>query len=187
MKRYIACSRDENKYDLSPGDSVTVYASTGYANYEGILEDIYTNKYNVQIARVSTKHGYENVPLSSVIPSQRDYFYSLSLDDILTEEFLSEMGFKDDAMWCDRVRVPRVDADPSIENTVGYDVYVAPNGSRYRVIITEYVSKHRSTTSYRDESKLALGNPKLDDAIDMMKSASEVVVNFAGYQRIFNR
>lgn len=188
MKRYIKSAK-QAYYDFQIGDIVTVYnGMQGYANYDGEIVDIYTNSHDVVMAVVRSRSGDKDVSLSSIIPSQRDYFYSLSISDILSTAFLAKMQFKNDSMWCDRVNASRVDRDPSIENTVGYDAYISPGRSGYDVSITEYVSKNYSTTSYsQDAGNLPLTDPIFDEAFDIMRSSNKVVVNFAGYQRVFER
>lgn len=188
MKRYIKSAK-QTYYDFQIGDTVTVYEGKhGYANYDGKIVDIYTNSHDVVMAVVRCRRGDINVPLSSIIPSQRDYFYSLSISDILSTAFLAKMQFENDSMWCNRVHASRVDRDPSIENTVGYDAYISPSRSGYDVSITEYVSKNYSTTSYnQDAGNLPLTDPIIDEALDIMQSSNKVVVNFAGYQRVFER
>lgn len=185
MKLYVKASR--NIYSFEPGDQVTVYEGAhGYANYDATFVETYQNRYGVDMAVVRTKGGDKNIALSSIIPSQHAYFYSLSLDDVLTKDFVAGMIYKDDAMWCDRINASRVDRDASIENIVGYDAYIAHYPSGYRVAITEYISKNYSTTSESDDrDRLSIDDPMITEALDILKSAPKVVVNFAGYQRIF--
>jgi len=188
MKRYIRSSTAPT-YDFDLGDTVTVYNGThGYANYDGEIVYLYINRYDVAMARVRSRSGDHDVALSSIIPSQRAYFYSLTINDVLTKDFISKMKFKDDSMWCDRVNSSRVDHDVSIENTVGYEAYIASYTSGYRVCITDYISKHYTVTrEIEDESGLSVNDPMITEALDILKSAPEVVVNFAGYQRIFKK
>ena len=188
MKRYIRSSTA--KYSFEPGANVTVYEGKfGYANWEGTFVDSFINRYGVEMAKVRREYGEEeNIPMSSIIPSQKKYLYSLDFDDVVTKEFVSSMVFKDDSIWCHRISVPRVDKNPSMENVVGYDALIVHYDSGYRVNITTYISKNYSTTKEsEDESRLSIDDPMIDEALEILRSADKVIVDFAGYQRVFTK
>ena len=190
MKRWIHASSDTNS--VSIGDEVTVYSGThGYANYDGTLIDTEVNKYGVEVGVVDTGKRIEKVPMSSIIPSEKRYFYSLKLDDVLTSEFVAKMIHRDDSMWCDRIKYPRVDRDLGMENVVGTEAHIQatkPGEQDYRVVVVSYIDKHGSTDrDIIDEWHIGLNDPLVDEALDVMSKANEVVVNFAGYQRIFKQ
>ena len=190
MKRWIHASLDLQP--LQEGDAVTVYNGThGYSNYDGVLIDEEINKYGVKIAVVDTGKRIEKVPMSSIIPSQKKYFRSLTIDDVTTKEFIAQMIYKDDSIWCDKIRYDRVDRDTNMENVVGVDAMiktVREGEQNYRVVISDYISKHGSiTTDTQDEWDVKLDSRLIYEALDILKRAKEVVVNFAGYQRVFKR
>ena len=182
MKRYI-----KSNQVLQVGDEVTVYeGKVGYANYDGVLVDIYTNKYGSEMGVVETRGGYDDVHLTSIIPSQKKYFYSLTRDDILQKSFVKKLVNRDDSMWCRKIPCKRVDRDNSIENIVGYEADIIRESNGFRVVITNYISKHyEETRDIRDEHQLSADDPMIDEALDILKTAPEVIVNFAGYQRKF--
>lgn len=192
MKRYIRCST--NKYNFQPGDKVTVYESkVGYANYDAEFISSYINKYGVEIAVIEPyRSGYKEVPYSYIIPSEKEYFYSLTLKDVLNPGFIRKLNHKDDSIWCRKIPYKRVDRDTSIENVVGSeaDIICTKSGSepRFRVVIIDYISKHGSTDrDITDEYGLAADDGLVQDALSILKNAPEVIVNFAGYQRTFRR
>ena len=192
MKRYVKASH--NIYSFEPGEQVTVYNGTyGYSNYEATFLETEINRHGVEMAVVESRaRGQHQVPLSSIIPSQYQYFKSLTFDDVVSKSFVKKMIYDDDSMWCDRIRVSRVDRDASIENLVGCEAHIMGPGNfqnrGYRVCIIEYISKHYDTTKdYTDKYNLSVNDPLIDEALDILKSADKVVVNFAGYQRIIEK
>ena len=149
MKRWIhAATSNKVNCSVNIGDDVTVYeGKVGYANYDGVLVDTKVNKYGVEIGVVDTGNRIKEVPMSSVVPSEKKYFYSLKLSDVLTKEFISQMTHKDDSIWCSKIRYSRVDRDTNMENVVGSQAdiqAVKPGEQDYRVIIMTYISKHGS-------------------------------------------
>ena len=152
MKRMIIAANETNADDFAPfhyGDEVTVYeGKVGYANYDGVLVDTYVNNYGVKIGVVETKGGYDDVPYSSIIPSQKKYFYSLSIDDVLQKSFIKKLVNKDDSVWCRKIPYKRVDRDAGMENIVGCEADIMYESSSnpgyysgYRVVIIQYISK----------------------------------------------
>lgn len=187
MKRWIHASSD-----VEIGDKVTVYESkVGYANYDGTLVDVETNKHGVEIGVIDTGKRTTKVPMSYIIPSEKEYFHSLTLDDVLTKKFVSELVHKDDSMWCDKIKYSRVDPDLGMENVVGSEANIQaikPNEQDYRVIVISYISKHGSVDrDITDEWHVGISDPLIDDALGILSNANEVVVNFAGYQRVFKK
>lgn len=199
MKRYIRCST-LNKYGIQPGDPITVYNSKeGYTNYEADFIESYINRDGHEIAIIEKprERGQDEVYYNQIIPSQRDYFYSLTLSDVLTPEFVASMVHNKDSIWCKNVRYSRVDRDMSIENVVRNDAYIGCSNHsgtcmvdtpRFKVSIVSYISKHGSID--RDvicEYDLLAGDELVYEALDVLRHADEVVVNFAGYQRTLRR
>ena len=192
MKRYLKCST--NKYNFRSGDRVTVYeGKVGYANYDTTFIDSYLNSHGVEVALVEGSFGKtKEVPYSCIIPSEKEYFYSLTIEDVLTPEFVAELNHKDDSMWCKKISYKRVDRDQSIENTVGSDADIIctnpGENPKYRVVIIDYISKHYNVDrDITDESGLTADDELIYDALDILKHADEVIVNFAGYQRTFRK
>lgn len=192
MKRMIIATRGTDPDDFSPfhwGDEVTVYESkVGYANYDGVLVDTYVNEHGVKIGVVETEGGYHDVPYSYIVPSQKKYFYSLNIDDVLQKSFINKLVNKDDSIFCKKIPYKRVDRDASMENVVGCEADIISYNDGFRVVITQYISKHYDVTrDIQDERGLSVNDPMIDEALSILKTAPEVIVNFAGYQRTFKR
>lgn len=190
MKRWIHASTDAST-SIKPGDRVTVYnGKHGHANYDATFEEYFTNSNGVKMAELSGVSSENSVvPASSIIPSEREWLYSISIDEVLTKDFVASMTHKDDSMWCDKVRTPRVDKDNEIENVTGIEAYMSgvQNDNTLRVVITSYISKHYSEDEEWEDKMVKVTNPLVDEALDILKRAPEVIVNYAGYQRIFKR
>ena len=192
MKRWIHAATDIG-YDIQPGDTVTVYESkVGYSNYDATLEEYFTSSRGVKMAKLRRSSGRtEDVPASIIIPSEKEWFYSISLSDVLTKEFVSKLTHKDDSMWCSKIPHKRVDLDRGMENVTGVeaDIMNTKQGQpEFRVMIVTYTSKHyEETRDIEDEWDLTVNDPMIEDALAILKTAPEVVVNFAGYQRTFKR
>lgn len=189
MKRWIHAAT-ETSYNFEPGDQVTVYeGKVGYANYDAEFVRYETNVHGVQMAVIKRASGIDKVPASVIMPSERDYFYSLTRNDVLTKEFVAKLIHKDDSMFCDKIRYKRVDRDPGMENVTGIDADIMNDKTgeqSYRVIITRYITKnYDETRDWDDEWGTKLNDPLIDDALDVLKKAPIVYVNFAGYQRKF--
>ena len=193
MKRWIhaATYNSVPKYDFQNGDPVTVYnGKVGYANWDGIYTGQHTNRYNVAIAEIAHDNGkIEDVPLSSIIPSQKKYFYSLTFDDVTSISFIKKMVYNGDSIWCDKVRYARVDSDPSIENIVGAEGHIICLGDNdYKVVVDRYISKHYQVTKDSEwDVHVSMNSDLFREALGIIQSADEVVVNFAGYQRIIKK
>jgi len=190
MKKWIHTSTDSPA--LAPGDKVTVYNSkVGYANYDGVFLGYETNAYGVKMALVKTDHGNERVHPSSIIPSEKEYFYSLTRNDVLTVDFIEQLIHKDDSIFCHKIKYDRVDRDPGMENVTGVeaDIMNSRTGQQsYRVIITTYITKNYSESrEYEDEQGVGPDDPLIQDALDILSNAPEFYVNFAGYQRTFKK
>lgn len=191
MKRWIHAATDTAK-NIKPGDKVTVYESkTGYSNYDGTFLGQETNKYGVAIGLVKTNHGTEKVSMSSIIPSEKEMFYSLSRDQVLTFDFIKELTHRDDSIWCNKVKYSRTDRDTNMENVVGEDAFIKnckDNEELFRVVIKTYISKHGSVDrDVIDEWDVPITDALIAEALDIMEHSDEIVVNYAGYQRKFTK
>lgn len=192
MKRMIVATHGTDADDFAPfhwGDEVTVYeGKVGYANYDGVLVDTYVNEHGVKIGVVETKGGYEDVPYSCIVSSQKDYFYSLSIDDVLQKSFITKLVNNGDSIWCRKIPYKRVDRDASMENVVGCEADIIGGKDGFRVVIIQHISKHYDVTrDIQDERGLSVNDPMIDEALEILKTAPEFIVNFAGYQRTFKR
>lgn len=175
MKRYI-----KSTSEFQVGDVVTVKHSYGYAPTEDTIVELFTNNYNVPCARLSSG---ESKALSSLIKSRKSDLSELTRDDVLRPEYIATMQ-QGDSIWCDRIRISRQDSDSSIENLVGIDAYIGcikPN--KFRVVITEYVSKNHNVTRDVTEEYVTSDHVIVQEAIDILSDAKEIYFNYDGYQR----
>ena len=78
-----------------------------------------------------------------------------------------------------------------MENVTGIeaDIMSAKEGEQvYRVVITTYITKnYQETREHDDEHNISLDDALIQEALDILKDAPEVVVNYAGYQRKFEK
>ena len=192
MKRWIHAATDV-EYNIQPGDRITVYNGThGYANYDADFIEYFTNKNGVKMARILHDNGKEDTtPASYIIPSEYEWFKTATLDDILTKDFVASMYHQDDSIWCNKIRYNRVDRDEGMENVTGVDadiMNIKKGQPRFRVVIIHYINKHyQETRDIEDESGLSVDDPMIDEALDILKRAPEVIINYAGYQRTFKQ
>ena len=190
MKRLIIQSSSSID-NINIGDEVTVYnGMVGYSNYEGTLVDKGVNQNGVLVGYVDNGHKVKEIPLSSIIRSEKRYFNSLTISDVLTKDFVAKMTHKGDSIWCKRTKYSRTDRDTNMENTVGMDAHIQSLNTPkqgYRVVLTTYISKHGSVDrDVVDELHVSLNDELIDEALDILANANEVIVNFAGYQRVFS-
>lgn len=190
MKRLIIQSSSSID-NINIGDEVTVYnGMVGYSNYEGTLVDKGVNRNGIPVGYVDDGHKIEELSLSSIIRSEKRYFNSLTISDVLTKDFVAKMTHKGDSMWCKRTKYSRTDRDTNMENTVGMDAHIQSLHSSkqgYRVVLSTYISKHGSVDrDVLDELHVSLNDELIDQALDILANANEVIVNFAGYQRVFS-
>lgn len=191
MKRWIHAAT-ESTLNFKPGDKVTVYEGrVGHANYDAEFVRYETNQYGVPVAVIKTKTNQQRVPVKSVIPSEKEYFYSLTREDVLTQEFVSRLVHIEDSMFCRKIYQKRVDGDPGMENVTGLEADImndAPGKQSYRVIISTYITKkYTETRDDTDERGVDIDDHLIDDALEILSQAPEFYVNFAGYQRTFKR
>lgn len=189
MKRWIHAAT-ETSYNFEPGDQVTVYeGKVGYANYDAEFVRYETNVHGVKMAVIKRASGIDKVPASVIIPSEKDYFYSLTRDDVLRRDFVAQLIHKGDSMFCHKIRYKRVDKDPGMENVTGLDADIMNDKTgqqSYRVIITTYITKnYDETREWEDEWGVTIDDDLIQDALDVLSKAPEFYVNFAGYQRTF--
>ena len=192
MKKWIHAATDA-EHSFEPGDRVTYYNSTvGYANYDAEFVRYETNKYGVQVAVIKSlaSEKEKQVPTDYIIPSEKEYFYSLSREDVLSKDFIAKLIHKDDSMFCSKIRYKRVDKDPGMENVTGAeaDIISDKEGKQsWRVVLLKYVTKHYSEDREleADEWGCKLSDPLIDEALSILEKAPEFYVNFAGYQRKF--
>lgn len=189
MKRWIHAATVTN---IKPGDKVTVYESkVGYANYDGTFLGQETNRYGVAVGLVKTNHGIEKVPMTSITPSEKEFFYSLTRDQVLTYDFIRELTHEGDSIWCKKTPYKRVDKDTNMENVVGKDADIMnckAGSPEFRVIICTYTSKHGSATrDVVDEWNVSTDDELVAEGLDILSHTDEVIVNYAGYQRIFKK
>ena len=191
MKRWIHAAT-ESTYNFEPGDQVTVYeGKVGYANYDAEFVRYETNPHGVQMAVIKRASGVDEVPASVIVPSEKEYFYSLTRDDVLKQDFVAKLIHKDDSMFCHKMRYKRVDRDPGMENVTGLDADIMNDKTgqqSYRVIITTYITKnYDETREFEDEWGVKIGDDLIGDALEVLSQAPEFYVNFAGYQRTFKK
>lgn len=189
MKRWIHAATETN---IKPGDKVTVYESkVGYSNYDGTFLGQETNRYGVALGLVKTASGIEKVSMSRIIPSEKEFFDSLTRDQVLTYDFIRELTHEGDSIWCKKTPYKRVDRDTNMENVVGEDADIINckvGNAIFRVVITTYISKHGSVTrDVIDEQNIHADDLLIADCLDILNHADEVIVNYAGHQRIFKK
>lgn len=189
MKRWIHADTELTS-SFKPGGKVTVYESTvGHANYDAEFVRYETNQYGLPLAVVKTRTKQQKVPVKMVIPSEKEYFYSLTREDVLTQDFVAKLIHKEDSMFCHKIHQKRVDKDPEMENVTGVDAYIAndaPGKQSYRVAISTYITKkYTETREDTDERGVGIDDQLIDDALGILSQAPEFYVNFAGYQRAF--
>ena len=183
MKRYIRSST--NPYSI--GDTVTTNLTYGYAPYDSKVIDVTVNRNGKDC--VVLDDGKE-IPVGGygMCKSKKAELNSLTIEDITTPEFISSLSADtNDSIWC-KENWGRVDRDRSIENTVGIKSVIMPIRRGYKVVIDHAISKHGNiTTDTELEYPTDINDPIISEAIDILKSANEIVLNYGFYQRVFKR
>ena len=169
----------KNKFQL--GDKVTI-SEPGYYPQEDTIVNFFTNRHGVHCAKLKSGEEY---PLSSLILSKKSDLDNLTRSDVLSIKFLSTLEY-DDSVWCNKVKYPRTDADPGIENIVGAEAFIAKTyDGKYRINITYSISKHHHITSDSIDEKLgSLSEDIVNEAISILKDADKVYVNYGKYLKV---